>query len=117
MLYEVITPFPLMHIDTGHNFPETMKFRDDLIEELGVGLIVGSVQESIDQGRVAEEKGKNASRNALQTTTLLDAIETNKIDCAIGGGRRDEEQASRITSYNVCYTKLLRHLRQVGRRG
>ncbi|AWM13062.1 sulfate adenylyltransferase subunit CysD [Flavobacterium sp. NRK F10] len=91
--YPSSIPFPLMHIDTGHNFPETMKFRDDLIKELGVGLIVGSVQESINQGRVAEEKGKNASRNALQTTTLLDAIETNKIDCAIGGGRRDEEKA------------------------
>lgn len=86
-------PFPLMHVDTGHNFPETIQFRDDLIEELGVKLIVGSVQESIDQGRVAEEKGKNATRNALQITTLLDAIETNKIDCAIGGGRRDEEKA------------------------
>lgn len=86
-------PFALMHVDTGHNFPETMEFRDRLIEELGVRLIVGSVQESIDQGRVAEERGKNASRNVLQITTLLDAIETNKIDCAIGGGRRDEEKA------------------------
>src|SRR6056297_1444904 len=86
-------PFALMHVDTGHNFPETIKFRDDLIDKLGVRLIVGSVQESIDQGRVAEEKGKNATRNALQITTLLDAIETNKIDCAIGGGRRDEEKA------------------------
>jgi sulfate adenylyltransferase subunit 2 len=86
-------PFALMHVDTGHNFPETIKFRDDLIEELGVKLIVGSVQESIDQGRVAEEKGKNATRNSLQITTLLDAIEQNKVDCAIGGGRRDEEKA------------------------
>jgi sulfate adenylyltransferase subunit 2 len=86
-------PFPLMHVDTGHNFPETIQFRDQLIEELGVQLIVGSVQESIDQGRVAEEKGKNATRNALQITTLLDAIETHKVDCAIGGGRRDEEKA------------------------
>jgi sulfate adenylyltransferase subunit 2 len=86
-------PFPLMHVDTGHNFPETIKFRDDLIESLGATLIVGSVQESIDTGRVAEEKGKNATRNALQITTLLDAIETNKVDCAIGGGRRDEEKA------------------------
>lgn len=86
-------PFPLMHVDTGHNFPETIEFRDDLIESLGAKLIVGSVQESIDQGRVAEEKGKNATRNALQITTLLDAIETNKVDCAIGGGRRDEEKA------------------------
>lgn len=86
-------PFALMHVDTGHNFPETIQFRDDLIKELGVKLIVGSVQESIDLGRVAEEKGKNATRNSLQITTLLDAIESNKVDCAIGGGRRDEEKA------------------------
>lgn len=86
-------PFALMHVDTGHNFPETIKFRDDLVKDLGVNLIVGSVQESIDQGRVAEERGKNATRNALQTTTLLDTIEGHKIDCAIGGGRRDEEKA------------------------
>lgn len=86
-------PFALMHVDTGHNFPETIQFRDDLIKELDGRLIVGSVQESIDEGRVAEEKGKNATRNALQITTLLDAIESNKVDCAIGGGRRDEEKA------------------------
>lgn len=91
--YPCKVPFALMHVDTGHNFPETIKFRDDLIKELGVKLIVGSVQESINNGRVAEEKGKNATRNALQITTLLDAIEDNKIDCAIGGGRRDEEKA------------------------
>ena len=86
-------PFALMHVDTGHNFPETIKFRDDLIRTLDARLIVGLVQESIDQGRVAEEKGKHATRNALQITTLLDTIEANKIDCAIGGGRRDEEKA------------------------
>ncbi len=86
-------PFAFMHVDTGHNFPETMKFRDDLIESLEARLIVGSVQESIDNGRVAEEKGKNATRNALQITTLLDTIEQNNVDCAIGGGRRDEEKA------------------------
>jgi len=86
-------PFALMHVDTGHNFPETIKFRDDLVGSLDVRLIVGSVQESINQGRVAEEKGKHATRNALQITTLLDTIEANKIDCAIGGGRRDEEKA------------------------
>ena len=86
-------PFALMHVDTGHNFPETIQFRDDLIQQLDAQLIVGSVQDSIDSGRVAEERGKNATRNALQTTTLLDAIESNKIDCAIGGGRRDEEKA------------------------
>ncbi len=91
--YPAKVPFPLMHIDTGHNFPETIQFRDDLIKEMGAKLLVGSVQESIDQGRVQEEKGANASRNALQTTTLLDAIESNKIDCAMGGARRDEEKA------------------------
>ena len=86
-------PFSLLHVDTGHNFPETINFRDNLVKELGVNLIVGLVQDSINQGRVAEEKGKNASRNALQTTTLLDTIEEHKIDCAVGGGRRDEEKA------------------------
>lgn len=86
-------PFSLLHVDTGHNFPETMIFRDELIKELGVRLLVGSVQESIDQGRVAEERGKFASRNVLQITTLLDTIESQQIDCAIGGGRRDEEKA------------------------
>ena len=86
-------PFALMHVDTGHNFPETIKFRDDLVKELDVQLIVGSVQKAINEGRVAEEKGKNATRNELQITTLLDAIEENKIDCAIGGGRRDEEKS------------------------
>ncbi len=91
--YPAKIPFPLMHVDTGHNFPETIQFRDDVVEELGVNLIVGSVQEAIDDGRVSEEKGKNATRNTLQITTLLDAIESNKIDCAIGGGRRDEEKA------------------------
>ena len=86
-------PFSLMHVDTGHNFPETIQFRDNILKELGVNLIVGSVQESIDKGRVEEEKGKSATRNALQITTLLDAIEEHKVDCAIGGGRRDEEKA------------------------
>jgi len=91
--YPAKIPFPLMHIDTGHNFPETMKFRDDLVERFGAQLIVGSVQKAIDNKRVVEEKGKNATRNELQITTLLDAIEENQIDCAIGGGRRDEEKA------------------------
>lgn len=86
-------PFPFLHIDTGHNFEETLTFRDELVAELGVRLVVGSVQLSIDEGRVAEEKGYNASRNKLQTTTLLDAIERNKFDAALGGGRRDEEKA------------------------
>ena len=86
-------PFALMHIDTGHNFPETIDFRDILVKKLGVELLVGSVQEAIEDGRVKEEKGKNATRNTLQITTLLDAIEHNQIDSAIGGGRRDEEKA------------------------
>jgi sulfate adenylyltransferase subunit 2 len=86
-------PFPLVHIDTGHNFEETITFRDELCEEIGAQLIVGSVQESIDKGKVVEETGYNASRNLLQTTTLLETIENNKFDAAIGGGRRDEEKA------------------------
>lgn len=86
-------PFPLMHIDTGHNFPETIEFRDKLAKELGVELIVRNVQDSIDQGKVVEETGKYASRNMLQTTTLLDAIEEFKFDACIGGARRDEEKA------------------------
>jgi sulfate adenylyltransferase subunit 2 len=86
-------PFSLMHIDTGHNFPETINFRDKLVSKLNVELIVGSVEEAIDDGRVFEEKGKNATRNSLQIRTLLDAIEDNQIDCAIGGGRRDEEKS------------------------
>ncbi|MCB9425658.1 MAG: sulfate adenylyltransferase subunit CysD [Flavobacteriales bacterium] len=86
-------PFPLLHIDTGHNFPETIEFRDRLAEQLGVNLIVRKVQDSIDQGKVQEETGKYASRNVLQTTTLLDAIEELKFDACIGGARRDEEKA------------------------
>ena len=86
-------PFPLLHIDTGHNFAETIEYRDRLAEKLGAELIVGSVQESIDTGRVVEETGYNASRNKLQTTTLLDALEKYKVDCALGGARRDEEKA------------------------
>ena len=80
-------PFPLMHIDTGHNFPETIEFRDRMVQELGVELIVRNVQDSIDQGKVVEETGKYASRNILQTTTLLDAIEEFKFDACIGGAR------------------------------
>lgn len=86
-------PIPLLHIDTGHNFDETIKFRDDLVEKYGVKLYVGSVQKTIDEGKVQEETGYNASRNVLQTTTLLDSIEENKFDAALGGGRRDEEKA------------------------
>jgi sulfate adenylyltransferase subunit 2 len=86
-------PFPLMHIDTGHNFIETMIFRDELVKKLGAELIVGSVQESIDTGRVVEETGFDASRNLLQTVTLLDTLTKYKIDAAMGGGRRDEEKA------------------------
>ena len=86
-------PFTLMHIDTGHNFPETIEFRDKLVEKIGAKLIIASVQESIDKGRVAEEKGLNASRYILQITTLLDAIEEHHFDAAFGGARRDEEKA------------------------
>jgi sulfate adenylyltransferase subunit 2 len=86
-------PFPVMHVDTGHNFPEVMEFRDRRVTELGVRLIVASVQESIDAGRVAEETGRHASRNRLQTVTLLDAIEEHRFDALFGGARRDEEKA------------------------
>jgi sulfate adenylyltransferase subunit 2 len=86
-------PFPLVHIDTGHNFPETIYFRNKLVEETGAELIVGSVEESIKKGRVTEETGPEASRNALQTVTLLDTIKVHRIDAALGGGRRDEEKA------------------------
>jgi sulfate adenylyltransferase subunit 2 len=86
-------PFPLMHIDTGHNFKETIDFRDELMKETETKLIVRYVQDSIDQGKVVDETGVNASRNILQTTTLLDGIEEMKFDCAMGGGRRDEEKA------------------------
>jgi len=86
-------PFPIMHVDTGHNFPEAIEFRDRRVAEIGERLIVASVQESIDRGRVVEETGPRASRNRLQTTTLLDAIEEHRFDAAIGGARRDEERA------------------------
>src|SRR6202011_3378914 len=86
-------PFPLMHIDTGHNFPEVLEFRDRAVTALGERLIVRSVQDSIDQGRVEEPKGPRASRNRLQTTTLLDAIAEHGFDAAFGGARRDEERA------------------------
>ncbi|RXG21489.1 sulfate adenylyltransferase subunit CysD [Leeuwenhoekiella aequorea] len=86
-------PFPLLHVDTGHNFPETIEFRDRLVEELGLNLIVRNVQDAIDAGKVTEETGKYSSRNMLQTTTLLDAIEEFKFDACIGGARRDEEKA------------------------
>jgi sulfate adenylyltransferase subunit 2 len=86
-------PFPVMHVDTGHNFPEVIEYRDRRVAELGERLVVASVQESIDRGRVVEEKGPRASRNQLQTTTLLDAIEEHGFDSAMGGARRDEERA------------------------
>lgn len=91
--YPAKVPFPMLHIDTGHNFPETIAFRDWLAEHTGMQLIVRYVQDSIDQGKVKEETGKYASRNVLQTTTLLDAIEEFKFDACIGGARRDEEKA------------------------
>ena len=86
-------PFPLVHIDTGHNFPETLLLRDELVKRYNVNLHIGSVQESIDQGKVIEETGKFNSKNSLQTTTLLDTIESLKLDACIGGARRDEEKA------------------------
>jgi sulfate adenylyltransferase subunit 2 len=86
-------PFPIMHVDTGHNFPEVITFRDELIAQIGERLIVADVQDSIDRGRVVEETGPRASRNRLQTTTLLDAIEEHDFDAAFGGARRDEERA------------------------
>src|SRR6266403_5834878 len=86
-------PFPVMHIDTGHNFPEVIEFRDRRVAELDERLIVASVQESIDKGRVVEETGPRASRNRLQTTTLLDGIEEHRFDAVFGGARRDEEKA------------------------
>ena len=86
-------PMPLVHIDTGHNFPETLEFRDNLVDSLNANLIVGLVQKTIDDGKVSEETGHNASRNKLQTTTLIDTIEENKFDACIGGARRDEEKA------------------------
>ncbi|CAI8157294.1 MAG: Sulfate adenylyltransferase subunit 2 [Bacteroidota bacterium] len=86
-------PFPLVHIDTGHNFPETIELRDKLVAEHGLRLIIGSVQDDIDAGNVIEEKGRHASRNSLQTTTLLSTIEKHKFDACMGGARRDEEKA------------------------
>ena len=86
-------PFPLMHVDTGHNFPETMEYRDQFVKDLGAQLIVASVQDAIDQGKVVEETGVNASRNSLQTVALLDGLEEGQYDAALGGGRRDEEKA------------------------
>lgn len=91
--YPARIPFPLMHVDTGHNFLETIEYRDQMIAKLGAKLIVASVQEAIDKGAIKEEKGYNASRNALQTHVLLDALEKGKYDAALGGGRRDEEKA------------------------
>src|ERR687886_1252220 len=95
-------PFPIMHVDTGHNFPEVIAFRDRRVAELGERLVVASVQESIDRGRVVEETGPRASRNRLQTTTLLDAIAERGFDACFGGARRDEERArakERIMSF------------------
>ncbi len=91
--YPAKLPFPLMHIDTGHNFPETIAFRDKFVRETNAELIIGSVQQSIDEGKAVEETGYNASRNGIQTVTLLDSIEKHKFDCAMGGARRDEEKA------------------------
>ena len=86
-------PFQLLHVDTGHNFPETIKYRDELVSKLGLKLIVGSVEEGLKTGLVREEQGFNASRNGLQTAVLLDELEKGKFDAALGGARRDEEKA------------------------
>ena len=91
--YPARVPFPLLHIDTGHNFPEAIEYRDWLVDHYNLRLIVGSVQEAIDAGKIKEEKGFNASRNSLQTSVLLEEIEKGKYDAALGGGRRDEEKA------------------------
>ncbi|MEM0993774.1 MAG: sulfate adenylyltransferase subunit CysD, partial [Bacteroidota bacterium] len=91
--YPARIPFPLLHVDTGHNFPEAITFRDELVARLGVKLIVGSVQEFIDQGKLVEERGYNASRNSLQIPVLLETLEKGKYDAALGGARRDEEKA------------------------
>lgn len=91
--YPAKIPFPLLHVDTGHNFPETIAYRDKLVKNLGLKLIVGSVEDAINKGLVSEEKGFNASRNGLQTAVLLDELEKGKFDAALGGGRRDEEKA------------------------
>ena len=91
--YPAKIPFPLVHIDTGHNFNETISFRDDLVNKIGAQLIVGSVQEAIDKGLTQDEKGFNATRNTAQIPTLLDTLEKNKFDAAMGGARRDEEKA------------------------
>jgi len=91
--YPARVPIPLLHIDTGHNFLETLDYRDRLVEKYNLKLVVGSVQSAIDRGLVREEKGLNASRNTLQTFTLLEEIERGKYDAALGGGRRDEEKA------------------------
>ncbi|MBK9983458.1 MAG: sulfate adenylyltransferase subunit 2 [Saprospiraceae bacterium] len=91
--YPAKVPFPLLHIDTGHNFPEALEYRDWLVKHYNLRLIIGSVQKAIDEGKVKEERGYNASRNALQTYVLLDELEKGKYDAALGGGRRDEEKA------------------------
>jgi len=91
--YPSKSPFPLVHVDTGHNFPETIEYRDRFVEKLGAKLIVGLVQDSIDRGTAVEETGPNASRNALQSVTLLETIDSENLDAALGGGRRDEEKA------------------------
>ena len=102
-------PFPLMHVDTGHNFPETMEYRDRFIEDLGAKLVVASVQDAIDQGKVVEEQGPTASRNSLQTVALLEGLEQGQYDAALGGGRRDEEKArakERFFSHRDAFGQL-----------
>ena len=114
-------PFPLLHIDTGHNFPETLDFRDRFVEQMNCTLVVRRVQDSIDQGRVREETGPSASRNGLQTTTLLDAIKELGLDGAVGGARRDEEKArakERMFSFSLRIARSMGAIsRSVSSRG
>ena len=100
-------PFPLVHVDTGHNFHETIVYRDFFVKEVRADLVVGSVQQSIDEGRAVEEKGYNASRNKLQTITLLDTIEKHRFDACLGGGRRDDALPGRLAAVVICRTRIV----------
>ena len=106
-------PFPVMHVDTGHNFPEVLEFRDRAVERLGARLIVASVPEAIEQGRVPDERGPRASRNRLQTTTLLDAIEAHRFDACFGGARRDEGEEFNAYAARVGTTHFEEQVRDL----
>ena len=109
-------PFLLVHIDTGHNFPETIEYRDWLVNEMGARLIVGHVEDSIARGTAVEERGINASRNALQTVTLLETVEAHKFDAAMGGARRDEEKARAKKTVSVTVMSSASGIRKNQRR-